>query len=565
MDTKILQLRFKLHYPKAMQCIEIDTAAANYAVHAKSGKCFLIQDEEYTQMPHNPFPWIAVLAKTLVYAPAVILFSCGIALFFTMLFYFFLPASPDIQEAFLLIIATMGYWSHITAWLFVVMVFGFLAAVYFSTMYGGFTLKSQQESTDAAGLLLVASKFERDASLKARLDAARNVLHNDDSNVNAVLVLRFRDPVAVMYMPDGKEIRMERSTPIKIDMPEYKPDTLFVTETFAEFEAYRDLFTSRMKEQLLKDLHFAPKKINDVFSNHMTLLSKPMAVLAFLLVSVTCTFASKGDQLKQYVGETNYNTQKPVGKVLFIFKDATLSRNGDGQTTWRQLLPAANRYSDASNAGELIAVKIITDSGIKTLPPVVPVKAAPATDTAPVATPSAPVGQSTDPVRPRPAPQPFFDTPQSQTSIPDSLKVIEGIETAKKGIELLRENMSKWFSPIHAFFIYLFSLVISVAVFALGILYFISKSATNESLISNTGRIITGGWIVYIQQNAVGFMMIIIWFIGVCLLTEFFIILNGLGFQLWMLCIIWLVVIKLSVRASDWIVPNLKMNKRAPY
>lgn len=108
---------------------------------------------------------------------------------------------------------------------------------------------------------------------------------------------------------------------------------------------------------------------------------------------------------------------------------------------------------------------------------------------------------------------------------------------------------------------YFFYLLFPAALGALGICRYVAKTAANESLISIKGKTIAGGWIVSAQQNAAGFTLILAWVVVITFLINVFLFILNLKLPIALAAIVWFTVLWFGDRITDWLVPNLKLNK----
>jgi hypothetical protein len=322
----------------------------------------------------------------------------------------------------------------------------------------------------------------------------------------------------------------------------------------------------------------------------------------------TLSAQSKTARVLNYLGDYRYENDRPVGTVKYIFQQAILNRTGNGRLNYGELLVSQRGFTDADNAGNLMAIQVV--SGGKTTmihpepyskssrtrqyktntapeaqfiesgtgrrkkreqpqPQVVPaqiVNESPVIENAPE-----PIGppdprRSTDPVRPRP----LFDEPTDPTmttrvqsggsgiSLPDSATVAHTLDDAKVTVSGWRGQLWQNAQPVWEFVMWIFNSIIIFLICLGGLCRYIAKTAAAESRVNRKGRVVVGGWIAGAHQNASGILLIITWIIAIFFLIDAFMWLVYLNLPLWILLVIWFPMLWFAERLTGWIVPNLR-------
>ena len=119
--------------------------------------------------------------------------------------------------------------------------------------------------------------------------------------------------------------------------------------------------------------------------------------------------------------------------------------------------------------------------------------------------------------------------------------------------------MWRSFAPVWDFLMWLFSSVLVLLICAICVLRYVAQTAANESLVTIYGQVITGRWIVSIQQNSAAMTLICVWSIAVVLLINLFLWMTRAGWPLWAMIPAAFIVGKIAERVTDWIVPDLRV------
>jgi ABC-type maltose transport system permease subunit len=333
----------------------------------------------------------------------------------------------------------------------------------------------------------------------------------------------------------------------------------------------------------------------------------PIVCLAWLCFASVFSLSAqtKTARAEAYLGNYRYENDRPVGTVKFIFQRAVLSREASGKRNYHQLLIGQKGFTDADNAGDLLAIQISNRGKTETVyadpggssskksrrsqpveveptyapEPVVresarrvkTPKALPAqvSDDGTAATEPAP---SADPVRPRP----LYDTPEQPVrsrnsvqpgngggggvniSLPDSSQLANSLEDAKQRVTTVKGRMWETAKPVWQFVRWVLDSVIIFLVCLAGLCRYVARTAAAESKVNHKGRVIIGRMIVGAHQNASGMLLIITWVIAVIFLIDIYMRLIENERPLWVLLLVWFPVLWIAERITDWIVPNLR-------
>jgi len=260
---------------------------------------------------------------------------------------------------------------------------------------------------------------------------------------------------------------------------------------------------------------------------------------------------TKSQQVERYLGTFRYENDRPRGTVKFIFQKAILKRNGTGKKTYQYLLFNEPNFSNEDNAGHLIGIQIVNNGKTTTIRPESP------TDPANVAEAEAPavrVNEPSDPIRPRQG------SSVGAGTMLDSSKIAGNLNQAKEKISGWKGAAWQSIRPVWAFVMWIFSSVIVILICFAGLCRYVAKTAANESLMNNYGRILVGRWIVSAHQNAAAMLLLVTWIIAIVLLIDVFMWLVYLNLSVWLLVLIWFPILWVAEKLTSWIVPNIPIS-----
>jgi hypothetical protein len=317
----------------------------------------------------------------------------------------------------------------------------------------------------------------------------------------------------------------------------------------------------------------------------------------------------KTEQIETYLGSYRYAYDKPVGTIKFIFQKAVLTREGSGKRSYKQLLIGQRGFTNADNAGKLLAIQVVsrgqtatiypeppgkgggskgasagvasgydgattTESSTRrskrgsnpasTAPQVVPaqlVNEAPSAQNAtePIGPPD--LRHTMDPVRPKP----LFNEQQNGgnaqgggISLPDSATVAKNLEDAKQKVSGWRGRLWQTAQPIWEFVMWIFNSVIILLICFGGLCRYVAKTAAAESRVNRKGKVVIGQWVAGAHQNASAMLLIITWVIAIFFLIDAFMWLVYLDLPIWLLVVIWFPLLWFAEKLTSWIVPNLR-------
>lgn len=212
---------------------------------------------------------------------------------------------------------------------------------------------------------------------------------------------------------------------------------------------------------------------------------KTIYFFLFIAMFSPC-FGQKSEQVKNYLGESRYLSNAPdSGRVVFHFQKGQLKRFTDGLKTFAQILPDAPGYSDADNAGKLIA---ITGNSVR----IEPLQKAAA------------AGVPHSGIR--------------QYELPDSTGFAEQAEQLKKKATFWESQMWVLIRPLWGLVMHFFWIVFPVLLALMGVLWFWAKLSASEEFAglhyhsSKSLTLLIGStWTVFILNS---FFTIVYWELG---------------------------------------------------
>ncbi len=277
-----------------------------------------------------------------------------------------------------------------------------------------------------------------------------------------------------------------------------------------------------------------------------------LCVVLALCAALPVFAETKSQQVERYLGTFRYENDRPRGTIKFIFQKAVLKRKGTGKKTYQYLLFNEPFFSNEDNAGRLIGIQIVNNGKTTTIRPESPDRP---TNVPEAEAQAVPVNEpSNDPIRPRPGHQ------VSVGSMLDSNKIAGNLNQAKEKITGWKGAAWQSIRPIWAFVMWIFSSVIVILICFAGLCRYVAKTAANESLMTNYGRILVGRWIVSAHQNAAAMLLLITWVIAIVLLIDVFMWLVYLNMSVWLLVVIWFPILWLAEKLTSWIVPNIPIS-----
>ncbi len=260
---------------------------------------------------------------------------------------------------------------------------------------------------------------------------------------------------------------------------------------------------------------------------------------------------TKSQQVERYLGSYRYENDRPRGTVKFIFQKAILKRTGTGKKTYQYLLFNEPFFSNEDNAGRLIGIQIVNNGKTTTIRPESPENAANIPEAEAQATR---VNVPSDIVRPRQGSSVGVGT------MLDSNKIAGNLNQAKETITGWKGAAWQSIRPVWAFVMWIFSSIIVILICFAGLCRYVAKTAANESLMTNYGRILVGRWIVSAHQNAAALLLLITWIIAIVLLIDVFMWLVYLNLSVWLLVLIWFPILWIAEKLTSWIVPNIPIS-----
>lgn len=371
-----------------------------------------------------------------------------------------------------------------------------------------------------------------------------------------IVVIGFRSMVGLLYT-GNKTLVFDRQT------PPYQPDDTqnpisahdYKAETWQEYQDYLNEFSfhfvrwaepQKMIEQTGQP---ADMKIKALWSLCLS------ALFFVLPVSVS---AQKSVRVSGYLGQFRFENVRPAGTVKFIFEKAVVSRNGNGQMCYSELLKANAAFSDSDNAGKLVGIHVV-ENGITSL--IMPDPKEGKTQAPKAKT----VTASMDAQSARPMP--------GQTELNDSLQTAATIDEMKRNFD--RTSSKVWGQTLQwwDFGNYVCMQIFYILLCFLGLARYVAKTAVNETRISAWGTSFYGGYIHNVAAAATLITYLLIVCIALFLLLNIFI--SGVSgnymnvlFLLFSwkfagVCL-WFGILRIFERITDWVVPNPKVQNDQP-
>jgi hypothetical protein len=217
---------------------------------------------------------------------------------------------------------------------------------------------------------------------------------------------------------------------------------------------------------------------------------KTIYLFLFIAMFSPC-FAQKSEQVKNYLGESKYLSNAPdSGRVVFHFQKGQLKRFTDGFKTFAQILPEAPGYSDADNAGKLLAVTV---NGVRI----------------------APLQKVAEASVPHSEIRTYGET--------DSIGYVKQIEELEKKGTFWQSQMWILIRPMWGLIMHFFWIGFPLLLAAMGVLWFWAKLSASEEFASLHYRssksltlLVGSTWTVFILNS---FFTIVYWELGPVTLT----------------------------------------------
>jgi hypothetical protein len=390
-------------------------------------------------------------------------------------------------------------------------------------------------------------------------------------------ILVKRGELQVTVLTPGAGIHFEREDePFLPMLKENEPRPRGVdhlNETQEDFEKYCYWLSLHLKPwTTIKKYEHAPNEAHKTAVEILKAEAKAVTVaLSFLLFCLPVFGQSKARQVDEVLGTRIREIPEAGEKVTFVFregsKDKYYERTGDGKSEYTDLLQKTSglvKYND--QGGELVAImkngEAIAKAAHVERVNEVPKQQSPVGPNGAVYLPP---NNTSDPIRPYSTLQapdvantPVTDEPM-RLSIPDSITTSAYLEGAKQTIRKQRGELWQMIKPGWEFVMWCFGGVVILLICFGGLCQYVADTAASESLISVYGRVIVGGWIVSVQQNAAAMTLLVCWVIAIVLLINEFLWLVYLDIPIWALLIVWLPSLWAAKKLTKMYVPNLKV------
>jgi len=461
-------------------------------------------------------------APTLPRIQTIILFGVGVCLLLglslTIAAYMLLPINPNGDELILMIVS-WGSSAFILTMNFCLCGL-FAACIVASIIYNmgkGLTINhtvlelssgekvQQLNAVTISPDLLIVNQTNAETK-RDLLERFNNAKANQVDGV-WIVCIAYQDVTGLLLTDTGESYAFDRNTPPfqadETETPIAAHD--YKAETWAEYQAYLNEFCFHYNRWAPREKLIAPtgksaeKKINVLWS-----LSVALVLFAFPLS------AQKSVRVMEYLGQTRYMSVRPIGHVKFVFEDATINRTTDGSKTYAEILKAGPHFSDADNAGRLIAIQVVNGGQIKT---VYPDKSEMPQTPQTLQTASASVTPTQSAL---PAP--------GELQLDDSLQTAIAIEAWKEKID--KSTKKIWGQSLQwwKLAIYVLGNFFHVLMGLLGISILVAKTATKESVINACGTSIYGGYLHNIAAGAILWTYIFSILIAIIMLINIYIL-----------------------------------------
>lgn len=363
---------------------------------------------------------------------------------------------------------------------------------------------------------------------------------------------QFRNPVALLFDGTGQPKEFERTTgPEGYEYQLSAHDRK--TESWSEYEADLKNFFRPWPEWVKEQKwNSRPKTVQSFIEAARTAYT----ILALCLVPFVVSGQNITAQVRTYLGEVRFSTDKPNGQIIFRFEKGDIPREGRGRT-YEQMLPDNPYFKDSNTTGKLKEVLVGGQ------------RVEPARQVAQVnVTLSPQMQQAYVDEKASRAEQARMVRPASLESIPvatgfeslatDSLSITQKMEGAKEKVE--RWKRAGWAAalPIWQFFMYLFGSVFCLLLCAGGLFWYVADSATDETYIGYHGQTYTGKLARSAHESAAGWLLLITWTCFIVLLINVFLWLVYAGLDMWLVVVLWFIALGISSRITKKIVPNIK-------
>lgn len=506
--------------------------------------------------PHLP------RTKTMILIGVGVCLLLGLSL--TIAAYMILPINPNGDEL-ILMLTSWGSTAFILTMNFCLLAL-LISAVVAAIVYNfgkGLTinhtildLSSVEQAQQLTALTIspdiaIFSLSDKETS-KERLERFKAAKENQVDGV-WILSIAYREVCGTLITDNGKSYAFDRNTPpFQADETEHPISAHdYVGETWEQYQDYLNEFCFHYVRWVQREKMIAPTgKTAEMKIKALWSLSVALMLFALPLS------AQKSVRVAEYLGQTRYMSVRPTGQVKFIFEDAPINRNADGTKTYAELLKDGAYFSDADNAGRLIAIQVVNGGQVKTI---FPDKKEPQSTKTAAATVPAQI-QSAIPVT-------------GELQLDDSLQTALLIQQYKEQFD--QSTKKVWGQSLQwwDFGRYVFDHIFYVILCLLGLARFVAKTASNETRISAWGTSVYGGYIHIIAGGATLVTYVLMVSVALVLLLDIFIIgvTGNISAIFWLffswkflgVCA-WFGVLRLFEVFTDYVVPNPKVINRPP-
>lgn len=521
------------------------------------GQSYLIFGDTYLPLPSCPSPDVALsLALRVWWARKPLeVFAAVTALLLLLAFFMALMSlsSPSSEYTATLAwgasqgLALLFYVGCILAGL------GFLSVAFWN--FGkGITINKPEAPQQLLGagdvpligsdVLIFASEGESPVAFAQRMAEASR----EASEGQMVVAIPFRSPYVVAFQKGGDTEAVLSGQSPRWDLA-HKKEQCYAegadvsVETYAEYVQFVRWYADGFEKWATAE---RMKMSADPFGSLVRMMSRMSAVLIFIFASLSVSAQGNIGKVEAYLGDVRA-AMKPRGEVQFVFVGRVITRKADGSKSFVEVLqiPAGVKPFDNNEAlGKLLA---ISNNGVM----LEPINAA-----QPEAQPTR-AASVAQPVSALPIPA-SFDSAGFSNSLD------EGGRAVGSAFRAANSAMKKWWQSDLC--TYLLHILAALA----GTLHMVAQICYNEHRMTQWGHIY-GRWAFNIG-NAAAFALMFITLptlIAVALLIYIaFVEYEGFALYyifcvLWnvwtLLLILWFILIRVIVRAADFIIPNPKV------
>lgn len=340
----------------------------------------------------------------------------------------------------------------------------------------------------------------------------------------------FRQPFAVIH-------NLQEDIPFTRDTPPYQGDNWelkivpasfrFASETWDQYMDYLNIFCRNYPEWASGQKVIFSDRPGTAAGN----LLRAMVTTCFVALLFATGFSQKSAQVREYLGEARYASAPEKGTVKFVFAKAVIARMADGKQSYEKLLPAADYYTDESNAGKLVAIQA---NGETILP------------------------------EPKAAVRAEVPKEESARNLPafalrDSAQTQQWVDHSQQMVDKWKADIWKGIKPYWGLLTYIISALSMPIMLLGGWLWYICYTAANESALNRFGQSVVGRWIFGVHQSTAALLLAVAWVEATVILVNSFTWMVYKEFNGWGLAIAWGIELGIAAWLTGKLVPNARV------